>query len=167
MVTTCAGIRGPSNALEGLTPCACGAERGAERWPRGLRGVCGPLIIRKYVRLAGSRKAGYARGRKGRGYSACGRELGQGCAPRADAADSRRRRPAGRGPMDVPPALSRPSRAVCVRLAEMVADQRHYLAPLPEPQETERSTVLTLVAERLRTAPVTRDTESLPPALAR
>ena len=23
-------------------------------------------------------------------------------------------------------------RAVCIRLAEMVADQRHYLAPLPE-----------------------------------
>ena len=30
-------------------------------------------------------------------------------------------------------------RAVCIRLAEMVADQRHYLAPLPEPQESERA----------------------------
>ncbi|HEY9383785.1 MAG TPA: hypothetical protein VIP80_09715 [Gemmatimonadales bacterium] len=67
---------------------------------------------------------------------------------------------------DVPPALTPPIRAVCVRLAEMVADQRHYLAPLPEPQETERSTVLTLVAERLRTAPVTRDIESLLQELA-
>lgn len=48
-----------------------------------------------------------------------------------------------------------PIRAVCIRLAEMVADQRHYLAPLPEPQETERRTVLTLVADRLRSKPVT------------
>jgi uncharacterized iron-regulated membrane protein len=67
---------------------------------------------------------------------------------------------------DVPPALTPPIRAVCVRLAEMVADQRHYLAPLPEPQETERSTVLTLVAERLRAAPVTREIESLLQELA-
>jgi hypothetical protein len=37
----------------------------------------------------------------------------------------------------------------------MVADQRHYLAPLPEPQETERATTLTLVAERLRSPQVT------------
>lgn len=51
---------------------------------------------------------------------------------------------------EVPPDLTPAIRAVCVRLAEMVADQRHYLAPLPEPQETERATVLTLTAERLR-----------------
>lgn len=51
---------------------------------------------------------------------------------------------------EVPAALHLPIRAVCVRLAEMVADQRHYLAPLPEPQETERRTVLELVAEKLR-----------------
>ena len=50
-------------------------------------------------------------------------------------------------------------RAVCIRLAEMVADQRHYLAPLPEPQETERRTVLTLVADRLRSKPVTEGLE--------
>ena len=56
---------------------------------------------------------------------------------------------------DVPAALTPAIRAVCVRLAEMVADQRHYLAPLPEPQETERATVLTLTAERLRSNPVT------------
>jgi hypothetical protein len=46
-------------------------------------------------------------------------------------------------------------RAVCIRLAEMVADQRHYLAPLPEPQESERRSVLSLVADRLRSQPVT------------
>ena len=43
---------------------------------------------------------------------------------------------------EAPGALEPAIRAVCVRLAEMVADQRHYLAPLPEPQETERRAVL-------------------------
>ena len=56
---------------------------------------------------------------------------------------------------EVPPALTLPIRAVCVRLAEMAADQRHYLSPLPEPQETERRQVLSLVADRLRSKPVT------------
>ena len=60
---------------------------------------------------------------------------------------------------EVPPALTPPVRAVCVRLAEMVADQRHYLSPLPEPQETERRTVLQLVAERMRANPVTQGIE--------
>jgi hypothetical protein len=55
---------------------------------------------------------------------------------------------------EVPPALTVPIRAVCVRLAEMVADQRHYLAPLPEPRETERRTVLERVAEKLRSPEV-------------
>ena len=55
---------------------------------------------------------------------------------------------------EVPTELTLPIRAVCVRLAEMVADQRHYLAPLPEPQETERQQVLTMVAERLRSPAV-------------
>jgi len=50
-------------------------------------------------------------------------------------------------------------RAVCIRLAEMVADQRHYLAPLPEPQETERRTVLSMVADRLRSKSVTDGVE--------
>src|SRR5258706_5795276 len=67
---------------------------------------------------------------------------------------------------DVPTALTPPIRAVCVRLAEMVADQRHYLAPLPEPQETERSTVLTMTAERLRARRVTHDIEPLLQELA-
>ncbi|HEV8149169.1 MAG TPA: hypothetical protein VGP61_03195 [Gemmatimonadales bacterium] len=67
---------------------------------------------------------------------------------------------------DVPAPLTPPIRAVCVRLAEMVADQRHYLAPLPEPQETERAAVLTLTAEQLRSAPVTQGIESLLQELA-
>jgi hypothetical protein len=62
---------------------------------------------------------------------------------------------------EVPPALTPAIRAVCVRLAEMVADQRHYLAPLPEPQETDRATILTLVAEHLRSDPVTREIDGL------
>lgn len=56
---------------------------------------------------------------------------------------------------EAPGTLMPPIRAVCIRLAEMVADQRHYLAPLPEPQETERRTVLSMVADRLRSKPVT------------
>src|SRR5215218_4878060 len=60
---------------------------------------------------------------------------------------------------EAPRSLMPPIRAVCIRLAEMVADQRHYLAPLPEPQETERRTVLSLVAERLRSKPVVEGVE--------
>jgi hypothetical protein len=60
---------------------------------------------------------------------------------------------------EAPRALMPPIRAVCIRLAEMVADQRHYLAPLPEPQETERRTVLTLVADGLRSRPVIEGVE--------
>ena len=62
---------------------------------------------------------------------------------------------------EAPPALTSAIRAVCVRLAEMVADQRHYLAPLPEPQESARSAMLGLLAERLRTDPVTTGIEAL------
>jgi hypothetical protein len=60
---------------------------------------------------------------------------------------------------EAPRALMPAIRAVCIRLAEMVADQRHYLAPLPEPQETERRTVLSMVADRLRSKPVTEGVE--------
>jgi hypothetical protein len=67
---------------------------------------------------------------------------------------------------EAPTALLPAIRAVCIRLAEMVADQRHYLAPLPEPQESERRTVLTLVADRLRSAAVTRGLEAHLAALA-
>jgi hypothetical protein len=62
---------------------------------------------------------------------------------------------------DGPPALTPAIRAVCIRLAEMVADQRHYLAPLPEPQESERTAVLNRIAEQLRSPAITRDLESL------
>lgn len=58
---------------------------------------------------------------------------------------------------EVPAALTLPIRAVCVRLAEMAADQRHYLAPLPEPQETERRTTLEMVAEKLRSQAVVEE----------
>jgi hypothetical protein len=58
---------------------------------------------------------------------------------------------------EAPEQLTPAIRAVCVRLAEMVADQRHYLAPLPEPQESERRATLILVAEQLRTGPVARE----------
>jgi len=51
---------------------------------------------------------------------------------------------------EAPPALTPAIRAVCIRLAEMVADQRHYLSPLPEPLETERSEMLATLAESLR-----------------
>jgi hypothetical protein len=60
---------------------------------------------------------------------------------------------------EAPRTLMPPIRAVCIRLAEMVADQRHYLAPLPEPQESERRTVLTLIADRLRSKPVIQGVE--------
>ena len=60
---------------------------------------------------------------------------------------------------EAPPALQPAVRAVCIRLGEMVADQRHYLAPLPEPQETERRTVLSLVAKRLSSSAVTSGVE--------
>jgi len=56
---------------------------------------------------------------------------------------------------EAPGTLMPAIRAVCIRLAEMVADQRNYLAPLPEPQETERRNVLCMVADRLRSKQVT------------
>lgn len=62
---------------------------------------------------------------------------------------------------EAPSALTPAIRAVCVRLAEMVADQRHYLAPLPEPQESARTAVLLSIAERLRTEPVTTGIDTL------
>ena len=86
--------------------------------------------------------------------------------PQADAKVADILRAAASWARDVPPELTPAIRAVCVRLAEMVADQRHYLAPLPEPQETERATVLTLTAERLRKIPVTRGIEGLLQELA-
>lgn len=56
---------------------------------------------------------------------------------------------------EAPAPLTPAIRAVCIRLAEMVADQRHYLAPLPQPQESEREQVLSGIAEQLRKPAVT------------
>jgi len=50
---------------------------------------------------------------------------------------------------EAPAPLRNPVRAVCVRLAEMVADQRHYLAPLPSAQESERAQMLSLLVKKL------------------
>ncbi len=60
---------------------------------------------------------------------------------------------------EAPPALMPAVRAVCIRLAEMVADQRNYFAPLPGPQEAERANVLQLVARRLASEAVTEGLE--------
>lgn len=67
---------------------------------------------------------------------------------------------------EVPKELTPPIRAVCVRLAEMVADQRHYLAPLPEPQESERKAMLSMVAEQLRSGPAALELKEQLDALA-
>lgn len=67
---------------------------------------------------------------------------------------------------EAPEQLTPAIRAVCVRLAEMVADQRHYLAPLPEPLESERRATLTLVAEHLRTGAVATELREHLDALA-
>lgn len=75
-------------------------------------------------------------------------------------------RAAGSWAAEAPGELTPAIRAVCVRLAEMVADQRHYLAPLPEPMESERRAVLTLVADRLRTGPIARELKEHLEALA-
>ena len=87
----------------------------------------------------------------------------------AAAADERVRdilRAASSWASEAPGALTPAIRAVCVRLAEMVADQRHYLAPLPEPQESERASILGQVAERLRSPKVTDGIEPLLQELA-
>lgn len=75
-------------------------------------------------------------------------------------------RAAGSWAAEAPSELTPAIRAVCVRLAEMVSDQRHYLAPLPEPMESERRAVLTLVADRLRTGPIARELHEHLAALA-
>ncbi len=62
---------------------------------------------------------------------------------------------------EAPVTLTPAIRAVCVRLAEMVADQRHYLAPLSEAEEAARGAVLAAVAERLRREPVTTGIDGL------
>ena len=84
----------------------------------------------------------------------------------ADARISEILRAASSWAKEAPIALEPAIRAVCIRLAEMVADQRNYLAPLPEPQESERRAVLEVIAERLRSPAVTRGIESHLQALA-
>ncbi len=64
---------------------------------------------------------------------------------------------------EAPPALQPAVRAVCIRLGEMVADQRNFFAPLPGPQEAERVQVMTIVAQRLASAATD---EGLEPQLA-
>jgi len=60
---------------------------------------------------------------------------------------------------EAPPALKPAVRAVCIRLGEMVADQRNYFAPLPEPQAAERQQVMALVAQHLASTAVTEGLE--------
>ncbi len=51
---------------------------------------------------------------------------------------------------DAPAALSPAVRAVCLRLAEMIADARHEHLPNPEPLDPEAGQALDLIAKRLR-----------------
>ena len=60
---------------------------------------------------------------------------------------------------EAPAALQPPVRAVCIRMAEMVADQRNFFAPLSASQEAERSQILELVAKRLANAAVSEGLE--------
>ncbi len=55
---------------------------------------------------------------------------------------------------DVPEPLAPAVRAVCLRLAEMIADARHEHLVQPEPLDADAVRALDLVAERLR-APAT------------
>jgi hypothetical protein len=60
---------------------------------------------------------------------------------------------------DATAGLDAAVRAVCLRLAEMIADQRHHHLLHPEPLDPDQQRVLELVAEHLRTAPVMRGLE--------
>lgn len=51
---------------------------------------------------------------------------------------------------DVPAALTPAVRAVCLRLAEMIADSRHQHLLNPEPLDPDAEQALDLVAKRLR-----------------
>src|ERR1043166_5322635 len=103
MAITCEGIRGARSATGDSSTPACGGDRGAERRAgrAPLTPAAGPLIISKYGGDAGPEKARSTRGGEGRGHSASGGELGEGCAGCPHAADSGRVRAArrdGRGP---------------------------------------------------------------------
>lgn len=73
----------------------------------------------------------------------------QGPEESADAKLADIRRAAESWAREAPEELRNPVRAVCVRLAEMVADQRHYLAPLPTAQESERAQMLAALVKKL------------------
>ena len=61
---------------------------------------------------------------------------------------------------DVPAALTPAVRAVCLRLAEMIADARHHHLLNPEPLDPDATRALDLVADQLRTPAATRGLES-------
>jgi hypothetical protein len=73
----------------------------------------------------------------------------QGPEELADAKLADIRRAAESWAKEAPEGLRNPVRAVCVRLGEMVADQRHYLAPLPSAQESERAQMLAILVKKL------------------
>lgn len=60
---------------------------------------------------------------------------------------------------DVPAALTPSVRAVCLRLAEMIADARHQHLLNPEPLDPDAAQALDLVASRLRDPATTRGLE--------
>ncbi len=73
----------------------------------------------------------------------------QGPEELADAKLADIRRAAESWAREAPEKLRDPVRAVCVRLAEMVSDQRHYLAPLPTAQESDRAQMLAILVKKL------------------
>ncbi len=73
----------------------------------------------------------------------------QGPEELADAKLADIRRAAESWAKEAPEKLRDPVRAVCVRLAEMVSDQRHYLAPLPTAQESDRAQMLAILVKKL------------------
>lgn len=83
----------------------------------------------------------------------------QGAEELADAKLADIRRAAESWAREAPEALRDPVRAVCVRLAEMVADQRHYLAPLPTVQEGERAQMLAFLVKKLGNRPAMQGIE--------
>ena len=61
---------------------------------------------------------------------------------------------------DAPPTLTPAVRAVCLRLAEMIADARHQHLLNPEPLDPDAARALDLVATRLRAPAAMRGVES-------
>lgn len=61
---------------------------------------------------------------------------------------------------DAPATLMPAVRAVCLRLAEMIADARHRHLLMPEPLDPDAARALDLVASRLRAPETVRGIES-------